>query len=146
MRAWTERDVAEDLTCTVDIKFVALHHFVELTYNGILRRLLVSFARAPVGTPPPPLGSEQVFAVSRLTGITLKSPIAPLPKRRAPASTALVSGTATPNGDLAGYEAIGGMDAQIEQIRELVEWPLTRPELYNHFGALSAGFATRAAC
>lgn len=28
------------------------------------------------------------------------------------------------------------MKDQIEQIRELVEWPLTRPELYNHFGAL----------
>jgi AAA family ATPase len=33
-----------------------------------------------------------------------------------------------------GYEAVGGLDSQIEQIRELVELPLTRPELYAHFG------------
>jgi AAA family ATPase len=36
--------------------------------------------------------------------------------------------------DESGYEAIGGLDAQIAQIRELVELPLTRPELYAHFG------------
>jgi SpoVK/Ycf46/Vps4 family AAA+-type ATPase len=39
---------------------------------------------------------------------------------------------------MGGYEAIGGMETQIEQIRELVEWPLTRPELYKHFGRFHA--------
>lgn len=34
-----------------------------------------------------------------------------------------------------GYDAVGGLDMQIQQIRELVELPLTRPDLYQHFGA-----------
>ena len=33
-----------------------------------------------------------------------------------------------------GYEAVGGLDRHIAQIRELVELPLTRPDLYAHFG------------
>ena len=33
-----------------------------------------------------------------------------------------------------GYEAVGGLDRHIAQIRELVELPLTRPDLYSHFG------------
>lgn len=33
-----------------------------------------------------------------------------------------------------GYEAVGGLDRHIAQIRELVELPLTRPDLYRHFG------------
>ena len=32
-----------------------------------------------------------------------------------------------------GYEGIGGLDRHIAQIRELVELPLTRPDLYAHF-------------
>lgn len=125
----------------VDIKFVAVHHFVELTYNGILRRLLVSFARAAVTDAKnlPRSSPNQVFIVSRSTNITFKPPIAPLPTKRTPASSALTpspSSGAGKDGELPGYEAIGGMKDQIEQIRELVEWPLTRPELYNHFGAL----------
>lgn len=31
------------------------------------------------------------------------------------------------------YANVGGLDKHIAQIRELVELPLTRPELYNHF-------------
>lgn len=49
--------------------------------------------------------------------------------------TPSLSNGAGKDGELPGYEAIGGMQSQIEQIREMVEWPLTRPELYNHFGA-----------
>lgn len=31
------------------------------------------------------------------------------------------------------YAMIGGLDSQIEQIRELVELPLTRPELFAKY-------------
>lgn len=122
----------------VDIKYIAVHHFVELTYNGIVRRLLVSLARAapsfPASTPPAP--PAQAFTISRSTIVTFKPPIAPLPRKRTPAVQPVSGGSATPtkDGDLPGYESIGGMESQIEQIRELVEWPLTRPELYQHFG------------
>jgi hypothetical protein len=129
----------------VDIKYVSLHHFIELTYNGVLRRLLVSFARAPItsSTPPPRPTSNQVYTVSRATVIIFKPPIAPLPKKRPPTSTAIVPGAGGAEGELPGYEAIGGMESQIEQIRELVEWPLTRPELYNHFGSFPFAGSSR---
>ncbi|KAJ3475296.1 hypothetical protein NLI96_g11932 [Meripilus lineatus] len=32
------------------------------------------------------------------------------------------------------YAAVGGLDRQISQIRDLIEIPLTRPELFRHFG------------
>ena len=129
----------------MDMKFVAQNHFVELTYNGILRRLLVSFLRGPL--PPPPSRSssptksrapttttttttQEIYQISRSTIITFKPPVAPLPKKKAPKGEERGKGKE----NLGGYELIGGMEDQIEQIRELVEWPLTRPELYNHFG------------
>lgn len=33
------------------------------------------------------------------------------------------------------YAAVGGLDRQISQIRDLIEIPLTRPELFRHFGS-----------
>jgi len=34
------------------------------------------------------------------------------------------------------YTSIGGLDNQIAQIRDLLEIPLTRPDLFRHFGKL----------
>lgn len=115
----------------VDIKYIAVHHFVELTYNGVVRRLLVSLARPATSLSSNSSPPIQAFTVSRSTTITFKPPIAPLPRRRTPA---VPVGAPPKDGDLPGYELIGGMEAQIEQIRELVEWPLTRPELFQHLG------------
>ncbi|BGP01307.1 ATPase family gene 2 protein [Rhodotorula toruloides] len=131
----------------VDIKFVAQHHFVEVTYNGILRRLLVLSANGNVVSPPdaaPPSSDsparEQVFVISRTTHVSFRPPgssPSSSAKSRAPASTArggAGSAASQARGDLPGYEQIGGLENQIELIREMVEWPLTRPELYTHFG------------
>ncbi|GAA5863803.1 hypothetical protein JCM3774_001163 [Rhodotorula dairenensis] len=128
----------------VDIKFVALNHFIEVTYNSVVRRLLVASAR---GRPVESLdviasdasrsSTAQAFVVSRSTTVTFRAPGAALPAKNRPSSSN-ANGSATDrkqaNGDLPGYEQIGGLEAQIEQIRELVEWPLTRPELFSHFG------------
>ncbi|KAI5474649.1 ribosome biogenesis factor recycling AAA family ATPase [Pseudohyphozyma bogoriensis] len=107
-----------------DIKYVAPHHFIEVTYNGVVRRLLVSSVR-----PAQPGTQLSAFIINRNTTFVFKPPVAPLPTKRAASATAIRK-----DGDLGGYEAIGGMEAQIEQIREMVEWPLTKPELYRHFG------------
>ena len=37
-----------------------------------------------------------------------------------------------------GYASVGGLDKQIAQIRDLIEIPLTRPDLFRHFGAPAA--------
>lgn len=41
--------------------------------------------------------------------------------------------TLTPDAAGSGYAQVGGLASQIQLIRELVEVPLTRPELYTHF-------------
>ena len=38
------------------------------------------------------------------------------------------------------YSAVGGLDKQIAQIRDLIEIPLTRPELFRQFGLFFAFF------
>ncbi|KAL5489785.1 AFG2 [Sanghuangporus weigelae] len=35
---------------------------------------------------------------------------------------------------LDGYASVGGLDRQISQIRDLIEIPLSRPDLFRHFG------------
>lgn len=38
----------------------------------------------------------------------------------------------------AAYASVGGLGKQIEAIRDLLEIPLTRPELFRHFGTHSS--------
>lgn len=90
------------------------------------------------GTSEP--STAQAFIVTRSTTVTFRAPgAAPPGKARVAPSNANSSAAEDrqSDGDLPGYEQIGGLEAQIEQIRELVEWPLTRPELFSHFGALA---------
>ncbi|GAA6038893.1 hypothetical protein JCM8097_000560 [Rhodosporidiobolus ruineniae] len=133
-----------------DVKFVAVNHFIELQFNGVLRRCVVASAKSaspvPTASSPSPSSTfdftfpprEQVFVVSSATEVLFKPPqTVAAPKSRSKASTAKGEKGKPPfgpQGELPGYESIGGMESQIEQIREMVEWPLTRPELYSHFG------------
>ena len=36
------------------------------------------------------------------------------------------------------YSSVGGLNKQIEEIRDLLEIPLTRPELFRYFGEWSS--------
>ncbi|GAA5915816.1 AAA family ATPase AFG2 [Sporobolomyces salmoneus] len=120
----------------IDLRFVALNHFIELTYNGLVRRLVVSTAKGSNSTPPAstPTG-EQIFQISRSTHVNFEPPgsTKAASKKRSPSALANQRGAQNTD-ELPGYEMVGGMEDQIEQIREMVEWPLTRPELYSHFG------------
>ncbi|PCH40447.1 AAA family ATPase [Wolfiporia cocos MD-104 SS10] len=42
--------------------------------------------------------------------------------------------TAEPLPAVDAYTAVGGLEKQIAQVRDLIEIPLTRPELFRHFG------------
>ncbi|GAA5855531.1 hypothetical protein JCM8547_007875 [Rhodosporidiobolus lusitaniae] len=137
-----------------DVKYIAGNHFVELRFNGLTRRCVVASAKgtslSPAPSPPSPSSSsaptfpspaqDQVFVVSSSTDIVFRPP--PSPSSSASKRTKTKEGASgkgkqpvhNEKGELPGYESIGGMENQIEQIREMVEWPLTRPELYSHFG------------
>lgn len=142
-----------DGNSTEDVKFVAVNHFVELQFNGLVRRCIVASAKGTTASPPVPSTStssptsstpkERIFVVSSTTEITFQPPpAASSASKRERSSNAKdgkkaggAQGGLGAQGELPGYESIGGMESQIEQIREMVEWPLTRPELYSHFGS-----------
>jgi ATP-dependent 26S proteasome regulatory subunit len=42
----------------------------------------------------------------------------------------------------APYAHVGGLDAQIIQVRDLIEIPLTRPDIFQHFGTYLSGNST----
>ncbi|KAK4053489.1 AAA+-type ATPase [Microbotryomycetes sp. JL201] len=124
----------------IDLKIVAVHHFVQVVYNGVQRKLLVDRVKIS-GSKTWTIGRDEAFLVTRSTEVVFRNPgeTAPKLETRPPrangnADLKLVRGTAAKSDALPGYESVGGMASQIEQIRELVEWPLTRPELYTHFG------------
>ncbi|GAA6002219.1 hypothetical protein JCM10207_003132 [Rhodosporidiobolus poonsookiae] len=122
-----------------DVKFVALNHSIELQYNGLLRRCVVTSAKGASPSSPSPSPPEQVFVVSSSTEVVFNAPplAAPTPAKIRPRASNAKNGAGKAGAaqwELQGYESIGGMENQIEQIREMVEWPLTRPELYSHFG------------
>ncbi|KAK4050922.1 AAA+-type ATPase [Microbotryomycetes sp. JL221] len=124
----------------LDLKFVAVHHFIQVSFNGVERKLLVNNVRS-TGSRSWVTDKHQASTVSRSTELVIKAP-GQVPngsttrRQKASKSTSasLTTRSSTEDDALPGYESIGGMTQQINQIRELVEWPLTRPELYSHFG------------
>ncbi|KAM0788531.1 hypothetical protein ACM66B_001659 [Microbotryomycetes sp. NB124-2] len=124
----------------VDLRFVAVHHFVQVVFNGVQRKLLVDSVRA-AGSKSWSSGQDEAFIVTRATELVFKDPgrratrSRSRPPRASGTSNDISARTGSSSADaLPGYESVGGMSSQIDQIRELVEWPLTRPELYTHFG------------
>jgi hypothetical protein len=111
----------------VDLKYAIRGQILEVNYKGQLRRLTVArISRVKTDKDPvEPRYAVEFFIVGNDTTVSLvrDTPSAITKARRRPGSR-----------HESGYEAIGGLDAQIAQIRELVELPLTRPDLYAHFG------------
>ncbi|GAA5821309.1 hypothetical protein JCM11251_004562 [Rhodosporidiobolus azoricus] len=129
-----------------DVKFVAVNHFIELHFNGLLRRCIVASARgtsvspssAPSSStftfPDPAPPREQVFVVSSATEVVFRPPPT-LPSastsKKATAKDKKGKQAADPQED--PYQAVGGLESQIRDIKEMVEWPLTRPEVFRHY-------------
>jgi AAA family ATPase len=83
---------------------------------------------APSSTPPAPVAfhTKKVFRHTTTQAFTLaeesQDPVEELPDEAADRA----------------YTSVGGLDAQVAKVRQLLEVPLTRPELFAHYGLPSA--------
>ncbi|GAA5884653.1 hypothetical protein JCM6882_005335 [Rhodosporidiobolus microsporus] len=134
-----------------DVKFVAINHFIELQFNGLLRRCVVVSAKgtsvnpSPSSSTPSPSTSsstadspspprEQVFVVSSSTEVIFRPPPAASPAASSSKPRAKdVKGKQAAEPQEDPYQAVGGLESQIRDIKEMVEWPLTRPEVFRHY-------------
>ncbi|KAF7422262.1 AAA+-type ATPase [Pleurotus ostreatus] len=126
----------------VDLKYLTSKQVIEVRYEGQLRRFSIASIASDKKTDAP---LEDAFTTLSVTPspnlwtaswdtqvILLESDKA---ENAAPAFApkpeveALVHSSATE-----AYASVGGLSKQIAQIRDLLEIPLTRPDLFRHFG------------
>ncbi|KAG6811242.1 hypothetical protein H0H92_008412 [Tricholoma furcatifolium] len=126
----------------VDLKYITCAQILEVTYETKKRRFSVISITSNrsesehVPTLAHDLESLSIDSHSKLWTVGWDS-------------TILISGTGThevapahkqeveiiaPTSPNAAYSTVGGLNKQIQQIRDLLEIPLTRPELFHHFG------------
>ncbi|KAJ7645471.1 AAA family ATPase [Mycena polygramma] len=132
--AWLKLLVREAL---VDLKYVTSAQALEVTYEQEIRRFVV--------TLPPPQQPEtlehkldalsfapapQVWTVGWDTSVVL---LGHTDEDSTPISLPEVEVLAQGNENSA-YDSVGGLNKQIAEIRDLLEIPLTRPELFRYFG------------
>ncbi|KAF7291610.1 AAA family ATPase [Mycena chlorophos] len=113
----------------VDLKYIVLGQVVEVLFEQQNRRFVVTKQTA---------GGEADLE-ARLEGLSLGSgksvctvgwdTAIVLDEAEAEMAVEVV-----PSSQESGYDTVGGLSKQIEEIRDLLEIPLTRPELFRHFG------------
>ncbi|KAH9810460.1 ATPase family protein [Melampsora americana] len=128
----------------VDRKYLAINHHVSIPDNLGSRILRVDDIKQAISSLPNSNTKQplELFVITRNTEITINPPVPSNDKKSVIPPTESDSSQPCPGdqqvhlqtSDEVGYDAVGGLDAQVEQIRDLVELPLTRPELYSHFG------------
>lgn len=96
----------------------------DVVYNGLSR----TFRITDMQFDPKVASDADIGLIETATKVTIDQTA--LTNKKNPVGDGTLSKAALG----AGYSAIGGLSTQIETIRELVELPLMRPELYEHFG------------
>ncbi|KAJ3506823.1 hypothetical protein NMY22_g17125 [Coprinellus aureogranulatus] len=135
----TEKEKLEWLTLAsrevlVDLKYVLAGQIFEVGFEGVRRRFSIESINAPVAQGKDDIvaeldrlslsGNTQLWTTSWDTNVQIINN---------PAPEASSSSQQEEVKDY-GYASIGGLSKQIEEIRDLLEIPLTRPELFRHFG------------
>ncbi|KAH9948308.1 AAA family ATPase [Amylocystis lapponica] len=139
-RDWLSLLLKETL---VDLKYLAPAQTLEVLYEGQTRRftlssvpicdrpdderddLAESLQQLSISSPPP------LWTVGWDTTVALDD---------TPDGTDEQQGANKPDAHAAerpadaAYTSVGGLDKQIAQVRDLIEIPLTRPDLFRHFG------------
>ncbi|TRM62046.1 P-loop containing nucleoside triphosphate hydrolase protein [Schizophyllum amplum] len=125
----------------VDLRIVTSKQVLEVAYEGRPRRFVVQSmsdgARAgdPVDNLAKSLENVSIDSAVRLgyiswdTTVSIEPPEPRSPLPRSPATEAL---PAAP--DQSAYSSVGGLAKQITEIRDLLEIPLSRPDLFRDFG------------
>ncbi|KAJ7288451.1 AAA family ATPase [Mycena rebaudengoi] len=132
---WLKLLIRESL---VDLKYVTSKQVLEVTYEQEIRRFAVcalsaqrsqedldlNFDALSLSAPP------QVWTVNWDTTVLLVT-IADDAETRS--STTEIQVLASGN-EHTPYESVGGLNKQIAEIRDLLDIPLSRPELFRYFG------------
>ncbi|MEM8657583.1 MAG: AAA family ATPase, partial [Pseudomonadota bacterium] len=112
----------------IEVRLGAQAPLAQSAADRLRRTLSDHLADVPVtegdhlGPPAAPLHSNLT-----VTGCT------PHPAARMTAQTKVVIDTAGPDIS-SGFDGVGGLGAQIAKVREMVELPLRRPDLFTHLG------------
>ncbi|MBW0480769.1 hypothetical protein O181_020484 [Austropuccinia psidii MF-1] len=125
----------------VDRKYLAVGHHISVPAANGVRMFSIDSIHSLLPDTSAQSHPLELYLMTRKTRFTIiPSTTSVLPAASAcpsiapPTSAAFASSTLHSRTiDAAGYDAIGGLEVQVEQIRELVELPLTKPELYSHF-------------
>lgn len=106
----------------MDLKCIARGQRIAVTFQGSSRHFTIQAVEYDAER-----ANANIGLVSPATEIHLAEPIAATDQSPSASDTNYVKKLSS------GYDAIGGLSSQIRDIRELVELPLTRPDLYRHF-------------
>ncbi|KDQ26146.1 hypothetical protein PLEOSDRAFT_1094203 [Pleurotus ostreatus PC15] len=107
----------------VDLKYLTSKQVIEVRYEGQLRRFSIASIASDKKTDAPLEDAFTTLSVTPSPNLWTAS------WDTQPEVEALVHSSATE-----AYASVGGLSKQIAQIRDLLEIPLTRPDLFRHFG------------
>ncbi|KAJ7175747.1 AAA family ATPase [Mycena filopes] len=126
---WLKLLIRESL---VDLKYVTSAQTVEVVYEQEIRRFVVAPAQSlETKLDALSLGAaHQVWTVGWDTSVIL---VGNSDEANAHISLPEVEVLAQDD-ENAAYDSVGGLNKQIAEIRDLLEIPLTRPELFRYFG------------
>jgi AAA family ATPase len=144
---------------TVDLKYVLSTQIVQIEYEGRMHIFSVTTvstkkqnARAPDSDISESLGALSMNDVARLyivdwdTAVAIEDNVQ-VPESKSPSVNDLLSlhfsvfdnvdqfavGVPDKLQSPDAYTAVGGLDEQIAQVRDLIEIPFRRPDLFRHF-------------
>ncbi|KAI0260648.1 AAA family ATPase [Gloeopeniophorella convolvens] len=136
----------------VDLKYISHSQAISVQYEGKDRLFCVSFVSTPsdgnwsfpatiMNDPTSDISEDLavlnvedtplLFTVSWDTTVAIEDATQVSEPKLA---TQLDVGVSEQKDGANAYAAVGGLDAQIAQVRDLIEIPLRRPELFRHFG------------
>ncbi|KAJ6584862.1 P-loop containing nucleoside triphosphate hydrolase protein, partial [Mycena capillaripes] len=127
---WLKLLVREAL---VDLKFITSAQVLEVTYEQEIRRFVVTQQPENLESKFDALSlapARQVWTVGWDTSVILLGNTDEIDLRT---SLPEIEVLAQENENTA-YDSVGGLNKQIAEIRDLLEIPLTRPELFRYFG------------
>ncbi|TFK22011.1 AAA family ATPase [Coprinopsis marcescibilis] len=117
----------------VDLKYLMLNQIIEITFEGRQRRFSLNHLDTTLDDHPRDLSSElsELWIATWDIQVLLDNS-----KSNPTASTSQKTDfeTLAHQSTQDAYSSVGGLSKQISEIRDLLEIPLTRPELFQHFG------------
>ncbi|EPQ29811.1 uncharacterized protein PFL1_02484 [Pseudozyma flocculosa PF-1] len=123
----------------VDLECLHLGQSLTLSFQGASHTLVLASAKDAQAQqiptlPTSPNRTNSVFLVSRQTQVSLVSAKKVESQATIDSDAATTAAAADEQRIQAAYASLGGLDRQIQEIRALVEMPLTKPEIFKQYG------------